>query len=203
MGVAMWPRVQIQIVWSKKKMKSSAMILKTFAGAAVLLFVSFIHASAQELTPPKAEVKGTAGGALFGEGEVPHVLVGGSFRFYVTRRVSVEPEFLYLRHSENDEDYIVQPNVAVDLRQPNKTVVPYLIAGVGAIHHRATFHFFDSNTGAPRPFDISDTTWTASAGGGVRIFVTDRVFVSPEARVGREPTLRGTISVGYVFSGRN
>ena len=198
----MWPHVQIQNRLELEIMKSSAMILKTFAGAAVLLFVSFVHASAQELTPPKAEVKGTAGGALFGEGEVPHVLVGGSFRFYVTRRISVEPEFLYLRHSENDEDYIVQPNVAVDLREPNKKVVPYLIGGVGAIHHRATFHFFDSNTGGPRPFDVSSTTWTASAGVGVRIFVTDRVFVSPETRVGREPTVRATVSVGYVFSGR-
>ncbi len=184
-------------------MKSSAMISRTFAAAALLLFASFIHASAQDdLTPPKAEVKATLGGALFGEGEVPHVLVGGSFRFYVTRRVSVEPEFLYLYHSENDEDYIVQPNVAVDLRPPTKKVVPYVIAGVGAIHHRATFHGFDFNTGAPRSFDVSGTTWTASAGGGVRIFLNDRIFISPEARVGREPTVRGTISVGYVFSGR-
>ena len=184
-------------------MKSSAMILKTFAGATFLLLASFIHASAQqELTPPKAEVKGTAGGALFGEGEVPHVLVGGSFRFYVTRRVSVEPEFLYLYHSENDKDFIVQPNVAVDLRKPNKKVVPYLIAGVGLLHHRATFHGFDFNTGAPRSFVVSSTGWTVSGGGGVRIFLNDRIFVSPETRIGWEPTVRATMSVGYVFSGR-
>lgn len=178
------------------------MILKTFAGAAVLVFVSFIHAFAQELTPPKAEVKGSVGGALFGDGEVPHVLVGGSFRFYVTRRISVEPEFLYLYHSENDEDFIVQPNVAVDLRKSNKKVVPYVIAGVGAIYHRGTFSGLDFNTGAFRSFDVSDTTWTASAGAGVRIFVSDRVFILPEARIGREPGTRATISVGYLFSGR-
>jgi hypothetical protein len=203
MDVATWRRVQNSNRLELEKMKSSARILKSFVGAAVLLFASFINASAQqELTPPKAEVKGTAGGALFGEGEIPHGIIGGSFRYYLSRRWSVEPEFLYLYHSENDEDFIVQPNIAVDLLPPNKKVVPYLIAGVGAIHNRRTFNGFDFTTGAPRRFDVSSTGWTVSGGGGVRIFMTDRIFISPEARLGWEPTVRGTVSVGYVFSGK-
>jgi len=50
--------------------------------------------------------------------------------------------------------------------------------------------------------DTSFTTWTASVGGGVKIFLTKRLFVAPEVRVGREPNVRGTVSVGYVFVGR-
>src|SRR5687768_9295287 len=144
MDLAMWPSVKFNRLELLMRMKSSARILKTIAGAVFLMFASVFNTTAQqELTPPKAEVKFTAGGALFGDGEIPHSIVGGSVRYYVTRRISIEPEFLFLYHSENDQDYIVQPNIAVDLRQTNKKVVPYVIAGVGAIHHRAIFRGFD------------------------------------------------------------
>jgi hypothetical protein len=36
----------------------------------------------------------------------------------------------------------------------------------------------------------------------VKIFLTKRLFIAPEGRVGREPSVRGTVSIGYVFSGR-
>lgn len=170
--------------------------------ATTLLLCCVGYASAQtELSGPKTEVRGTVGGASFGDNELFHGVVGGSVRVYVTRRISIEPEVMYMRYSENDEDLIVQPNVTVDLMKPTGRVVPYVIAGLGVMHHRGRFSGVDFN-GAPRQFDVSYTTWTASAGLGVKIFVTDRVFVAPEARIGREPTLRGTFSVGYVFSGR-
>ncbi|HKO97017.1 MAG TPA: hypothetical protein VJU86_08500 [Pyrinomonadaceae bacterium] len=98
--------------------------------------------------------------------------------------------------------YLAAAVLILDLRPPTKKVVPYLIAGVGAINNRRSFNGFDFTTGAPRRFDVSSTGWTVSGVGGVRIFVTDRIFISPEARLGWEPTVRGTVSVGYVFSGR-
>ncbi|HYJ84947.1 MAG TPA: outer membrane beta-barrel protein [Pyrinomonadaceae bacterium] len=170
--------------------------------AAVAIVMScLLNAAAQDdLTPPKAEVKATFGGAAFDE--TSHSVFGGSARFYVTRRLSVEPEFLYMRNSDTDQDYLFQPNVAFDLSDPTGRFVPYVIGGAGVIHHQARFPGFDFSSGVPRVFDASFTTWTASAGAGVKIFVTDRLFVSPEARLGREPNLRATISVGYVFSGR-
>ena len=172
--------------------------------ATILLLCCAGYAAAQtQLSEPKAEVRGTIGGATFGDNEIPHGLVGGSVRVYVSRRFSIEPEVFYLRHSENDQDLIVQPNLAVDLLPPNGKFVPYAIAGVGVIRHRGTVSGFDFTTGAPRQFDTSFTSWTASAGLGVKIFVTDKLFVAPEARIGREPTLRGTFSIGYVFSGRD
>ena len=178
--------------------------LKYFFAAAIALLAGVSPLAAQEpqeLTPPKIEAKVIVGGANFGE-DLPHGLVGGAVRFYVTKRLSVEPEYLYLRHSEDDQDQIFQPNVAYDFTDPRKRFVAYGIVGVGVLHHKGRFLGNDFVSGAPVLFDTSFTTWTASIGGGVKIFLTDRLFISPEARVGREPSVRGTINVGYVFAGR-
>jgi hypothetical protein len=169
--------------------------------ASMLLCCIGYSTAQSELTGPKVEARATVGGASFGDNEIPHGVIGGAVSIYVTRRISLEPEVMYLHHSANDQDFIVQPNVAVDLLKPTGRFVPYVNAGVGVIHHRGRFSGFDFN-GAPQEFDTSFTSWTASAGVGVKIFVTDRLFIAPEARIGREPTLRGTVSVGYVFSGR-
>ena len=189
-------------------MTSSTTILRRFLGLATaitLMTCCLIQAAAQPgLTAPEAEVKGTVGGSTFGDNEIPHGVFGGSVRVYLSRRWSVEPEFLYMYHSRNDQDFIVQPNLAFDITNPTGRVVPYLIGGAGMLHHRSRFVGTDLSIFPPRAFDVrnSSTTWTVSAGAGVKVFVTDRIFVAPEARYGREPTLRGTISVGYVFSGR-
>ena len=141
------------------------------------------------------------GASIFND-DSEHIVVGGAVRAYVTKRFSIEPEFLYLRHSDNDEDHLIQPNVALDFTDPGKRFVAYGIAGLGVLHHKGRFVPRNFETGAPRVVDVSIRTWTASAGGGVKIFLTNRLFVSPEFRVGREPTVRATINVGYVFAGR-
>ncbi len=172
------------------------------AAISLLTCVSLCSAQdSEELTPPKVEGKVIVGGANFGE-EIPHGVVGGALRVYVTKRLSIEPEYLYLYHSENDQDQIIQPNVAYDFTDPRKRFVAYGIAGVGVLHHKGRFFGNDFETGEPRVFDTSFTTWTASIGGGVKMFVTKRLFISPEVRVGREPNFRATINVGYVFAGR-
>lgn len=155
----------------------------------------------QQPTLPKVEGKVIFGSAIFND-DIEHKVVGGAVRVYVTERVSIEPEYLYLRHSDNDQDQLVQPNIAIDFTDPTSRFVAYGIAGVGLLHHKGRFFGNDFDTGAPRVFDTTFTTWTASAGVGVKIFLTERLFVSPELRVGREPTVRGTINVGYVFGGR-
>ena len=149
----------------------------------------------QPLTSPKVEGKVIFGSALFGE-ELEHKLVGGAVRVYVTKRLSIEPEYLYLRRSEDDQDNLVQMNVAYDFTDPGKRAVVYGIAGAGVLHNRGRVF------GALSVREIKFTTWTASAGGGVKIFLTNRLFVSPELRLGREPTVRASINVGYVFGGR-
>ena len=154
-----------------------------------------------QLTPPKVEGKVIFGSAIFGE-DLEHKVVGGAVRVYLTERLSIEPEYLYMRRSENDQDHLVQPNIAFDFTDPTKRVVAYGIAGVGVLHNEGRVVRNDFVTGAPRVINITFTTWTASVGGGVKIYLTKRLFVSPELRVGREPTVRATINVGYVFGGR-
>ena len=155
----------------------------------------------QQLARPKVEGKVIFGSALFGE-DLEHKLVGGAVRAYVTKRLSIEPEYLYLRRSKDDQDHLGQISVAYDFTDPTKRLVAYGIAGAGVLHNRGRVFRSDFVTGAPSVREISFTTWTASAGGGLKIFVTKRLFVSPELRLGREPTFRATINVGYVFGGR-
>lgn len=171
-------------------------------GVALLACVTPLSAQQdQQLTSPKVESKVIFGSATFGE-DIEHKLVGGAVRVYVTKRLSIEPEYLYLRNGENDQDHLVQPNIAYDFTDPTKRLVAYGIAGVGVLHHEGRFFSDDPVTGAPRVFDTTFTTWTASVGAGAKIFLTNRLFLSPELRIGREPTVRATINVGYVFGGR-
>jgi len=172
-------------------------------GVCLVAFVTPLAAQdAQQLTGPKVEGKVILGSAIF-KGDLEHKIVGGAVRIYLTKRVSIEPEYLYLRHSDNDEDQLIQPNIAVDFTDPTKRFVVYGIAGLGVLKHKGRFFGNDFETGAPRVFDNSFTGWTGSAGGGVKIFLTKRLFVSPEVRVGREPIVRATINVGFVFAGKN
>jgi len=162
-------------------------------GVCVVACVTSLSAQQdQQLTRPKVEAKALFGGVVF-EPELDHTAVGGAVRVYVTKRLSIEPEFLYMRNGADDQDYIVQPNVAFDITDPTKRFVAYAIGGAGVLHHK----------GRSSGFDRSVTTWTASAGGGVKIFLTNRLFVSPEFRLGSEPTVRATVNVGYVFAGRS
>jgi hypothetical protein len=156
----------------------------------------------QQVTSPKVEGKVIFGGATFGE-DIEHKLVGAALRVYVTKRLSIEPEYLYLRNSERDQDQIVQANVAYDFTDPTKRLVVYGIAGAGPLYHKGRFVSDDPVTHLPQTFDTSFNTWTLSVGGGAKIFLTKKLFVSPELRFGREPTARATINVGYVFGGRN
>lgn len=171
-------------------------------GALLVACVTPLFAQDQQPTSPKIEAKVVFGSATFGE-DLEHTVIGGAVRAYVTKRFSIEPEYLYMRRSEDDQDHVVTANVAYDFTDPTKRVVPYGIAGVGVLSNKGRVVRGDFFTGATRVEEISFTTWTLSVGGGVKIFVTKKFFVSPELRVGREPTVRATINVGYVFGGKD
>jgi hypothetical protein len=173
-----------------------------FVSATLLLFC-FLPALAQDEDPPgpKAEIRLTAGASGFtsDDGRIPHGVGGGSIRIYVTRRVSVEPEFLYMRNSPNDQDYLTQVSAAYDFAGGSKRFVPYVVAGAGVLRHRSEFFGRDFVTRQPRTFDTSYTSLAVSAGGGVKMFLTKRLFIAPEGRIGYQPSVRGTVSIGYVF----
>ncbi|HKG12314.1 MAG TPA: outer membrane beta-barrel protein [Pyrinomonadaceae bacterium] len=178
------------------------------SAAAAFVLLCLFDARAQEetsLTPPKVEVKVTAGGAVFAledADSAAHTAAGGAVRVYLSKRWSVEPEFMYMRRGANDQDYFFTPSVAYDFVPSTRKVVPYAIAGVGVERHTGRFVGADFTTGVPFVVDTSYTTWSVGVGVGVKLHVTGRLYVAPEVRVGREPYGRATVSVGYVLSGR-
>ncbi|MFQ5817233.1 MAG: hypothetical protein ACE5H2_04650 [Terriglobia bacterium] len=137
----------------------------------------------------RVEVQGVVGYAGFVDEafiDLPHYVAGGGIRVYLTDRVSLQPEFLYMYRSSDDQDFVFIPNVAFDLTGQNERVMPYVVWGIGILHHRGRF--------------FSGSTWTPSGGIGVKVFLTDRMFVSPEVRAGWEPFLRVTVGIGYVLT---
>ena len=171
-----------------------------YAVLITLLFAS--HVVAQDSnSQPRAEIKMIIGASDFGTDDesYPHLVVGAATRIRISRHWSIEPEFTYMRRSANDHDYVAQPNVVYEFHPRGTRAVPYLIGGVGVIRHKSVFRGYDFVTGAPITFDTSYTTWSASAGAGLKVFLSKHLFVAPEARLGREPTARATVSIGYVF----
>ena len=154
-------------------------------------------------TSPKIEVKVTYGIAYFDENRLDdrHQVWGGSFRYYFSPRVSVEPEILYMRHTASDQDLVISPNVALDMRRPGARFNPYFTTGVGVIHHWEKTRRITSQN-QPVVETSSATKPNFTFGFGIKIFVTKHLYISPELRFGAEPILRETVSVGYVLSER-
>ena len=160
----------------------------------------------QDLSRPKADVKLGGGVSTFGgvvNDNFRHTVVAGSVRIYVYRRLSIEPEVMYMQRGDFDRDWVFTPHVAVDLLDSRGRIVPYAIAGVGVEHHSDQFtfnDFFNGNVLVTRK--VSANVISANAGIGVKLFLTNRLFVAPDVRVGHEPSFRATVGVGYVLSGR-
>ncbi len=110
--------------------------------------------------------------------------VGGSARFYFSKRWALEPEYLYMRASRNRSNSALWGNVNFSLLQPGSRINPYLFAGPGFL--RGTF---------------TSNTRLVNAGAGIRIFVTDRIFVSPQLRLAAwgEIFVEATGSIGFVL----
>jgi len=147
-----------------------------------------IAASAQD-RPGAIEL--SSGWAGFADDSViHHGLIGGAARFYASRRLSIGPELVYLIGPGSDRDLMLTGNLTFDLLGPTGTgarrATPYLVAGIGLLRHTNDFYGqrFASTEGA------------FTAGGGVRVFLTDRLYIAPEARVGWELHLRIGATVG-------
>ena len=182
------------------------MRLSICASAVLITLLVTSHVVAQDSdSQPRAEIKMFVGASDFSldSQASPHFVVGAATRIRISRHWSIQPEFNYMRRSSNDQDYVFQPNVVYEFNRLGDRVVPYLIGGVGVIRHKSVIHGSDFVTGAPVTFDNSYTTWSASAGAGLKVFVSKHLFVAPEARVGLQPTARATVSIGYVFPVRD
>ena len=140
-------------------------------------------AAAQDRPAPIVEaVTGWAG--FVDENWIDRTMIGGGGRVFVTRRVAIGPEFVFLRGSNDEHDWTLTVNATVDLvldaPSSPRRFVPYLAVGVGYLSQTTQV-----GTG---PFTSGEGTF--SGGFGVRVSVSRRFFVAPGVRVGYEPELR-------------
>jgi hypothetical protein len=119
-------------------------------------------------------------------------MIGGSGRYYLLPRLAIGPEIAYVSGS-NHSHLMVTGNVTFDFVRPVSgrppRITPFLLAGGG---------LFQTRDQTPRGgFNSNEGAFTA--GGGVRGFVSDRVFIGAEARIGWELHLRFNGFVGWRY----
>jgi hypothetical protein len=154
-----------------------------------VLLVLLLAASAQAQNKPRPEIKLTTGWIGFiDESWINHSIVGGAARFYLTPRVGIEPEILYMIGPGSDRDVTLIPHVSLDFLSGEK-FRPYVIGGAGWMHHSQKIG----------PIRFGNNEWVGNGGVGVKFFLTPRLFVAPEFRIGFETILRAAASIGFTF----
>ena len=148
-------------------------------------------AAAQEAHPRAIEF--SAGALVFADdGTVTEGMLGAAARYYVSPRVAIGPEILFVQ-GNNHRHIIATGNLTFDFvtqaagRRP--AVIPFAVLGGG---------MFQTRDRAPRGgFTSSEGAFTA--GGGVRGVVSERFLVGAEARIGWELHVRFNGIVGWTF----
>jgi hypothetical protein len=150
--------------------------------------------AAQPSNRPAPAVEFLAGHAGFADdATIEHSVFGAAGRIYVTPRLSVGPEVTYMRGPNTDRDWYFLGNLTWDIRHPRAgrppRISPFLIAGGGFFTHSDRFPSgtFTSSEGA------------FAAGGGTRVHLTDRAYVTGDFRIGWELHYRGTGGIGIAM----
>lgn len=153
--------------------------------ALLLCFCSYANAA-----DSSRDLKLILGTSAFLDEDIPfdHFIVGASIRLGLTKKVSIEPQFLYMKGPGSDRDYILTGNISYDLAT-GPWYEAYAVGGGGLIHHTERF----------QSGGFSVNSWTANGGVGIRFFITERFFVAPEFRFGLEPLLSTQVGIGYSF----
>ena len=141
------------------------------------------------------EARFTGGVISFADdGTVNQAAGGGSVRVYFSRRWSVEPQIMYSRRTistARDSNVFLWGNVQLDILHRERRVSPYWFASSGVVFHSTRFGSF-SQTNAEAAF---------GSGVGVRINLTDRVFIAPQGRLGIADGIFAELtgSIGFVL----
>ena len=166
------------------------MRLPALPALAFLLFAGDARAQSTEIRPAPA-VEFLAGYAGFvDDATIDHAIVGAAGRVYLTPRVAVGPELVYMRGPGSDRDLFLTGNLTFDVLPPKSGVprraTPFLVAGGGFFQHSDRF-------GA---FDFTSYEGAFTAGGGVRGWITRRVYVLADVRLGWELHARVNAGLG-------
>lgn len=165
--------------------------MSLLATPGVLLLALFpTIAMAQDKPAPIVEfVTGWAG--FVDENWIDRTMFGVGARGYVTPRIAIGPEFVYMKGANDEYDWTLTGNVMFDLvaerARARPRVVPYIAAGGGYLRQTTQV-----GTG---PFTSGEGT--VSGGVGVRLALGPRFFIAPEFRLGFEPEMRVGVMVGW------
>jgi hypothetical protein len=152
--------------------------------AVVLAFAPFLAPAASAQGRPSPSLDLAAGWVGFADdGVVNEGMAGGAGRFYLSPRVAIGPELLFVS-GENHSHTVLTGNLTFDIVSPKAgrpaRVTPFLVVGGGLFQTRESF--FGEDT--------AHTEGAFTAGGGVRAAVSDRVMVGVDARLGWEAHFR-------------
>jgi hypothetical protein len=152
---------------------------------------AFAQSSEPRPAPALEFLAGYAG--FVDDATIDHSIFGAAGRVYLTPRLAVGPELVYMVGPNSDRDLYLTGNLTFDVMSPRqgrpRRVTPFLVAGGGFFQHsdRVGSFSFTSYEGA------------FTAGGGVRGWITDRVYALADVRFGWELHMRinGGIGVGF------
>lgn len=133
-------------------------------------------------SPPRALV----GGVAVTRAVTPHFRFGGE----VLKANLFGPYATYKQRA-----VLVRAVLAHELL-PGRRANPYWVVGVGLAHYRdlvPSRYFRDASE-----WDVQHRL-NFTGGIGIRLLVTDRLFVAPEVRFGLAPLLHATMAFGFAF----
>jgi hypothetical protein len=164
-------------------------VMAGLAGAALIVAATAANAAAQDSGRPIAgAVEGIIGHAVFADDSaIHHSVYGIAAPLRITEGLAVGPEVVRMIGPGDDRDWILAAAVWADLRSPRTlragTVVPFVSGGFGLLSHSDRFG--------------NHSNLYYSGGGGVRIHLTDRLYIAPEVLFASELHLRTVARIGY------
>ena len=153
---------------------------RPFVLVVLLLLCVVPDANAQERPAPAVDL--TAAWIGFADDSVvSEPGFGGAFRWYVSPRIAIGPELLFIRGDFHNH-FVLTGNLTWDVlpQATHPAATPFLVAGAGMFQTHETF-FDDAVTSSEGAF---------TAGGGIRSRIGERVSVGVDARVGWELHIR-------------
>ena len=158
------------------------MTTKTFLP--ILFLGLFFSTSTIEAQDNKAAVRATVGGTRIFLDEPFSITAGGAIDLRLSDRLQVEPQILFSNSSEFREIHVFG-NVLWNLAQPDRRLVPYVIAGAGLLSQ------------TDKRIDFHSSEFSLHGGFGVKAYFSERFFIAPEARLGFHAFPQFTVSLGF------
>lgn len=148
-------------------------------------------------TKPAPMVEAVVGSSGFVDEVFDYFLTaGGGARWFVTPKIAIGPEFVYMTGADDASNLTITGNLTFDFIRDttDRRIVPYLAVGGGYLRQRT---IVGSGPGSPALQPFTSGEGTVSGGVGVRIALGRRAYVAPEFRMGYEPETRFTVMIGF------